>query len=1081
MVETRARDLATSLGQAVKLNNITTAGGLSVSGLTTYTTKANLPSGYDSDNAGSLGFTTDSDKLYIHTGQGWFNVGIINTTPVWDTQPSASYALATDATAYKNGTATNITLKAHDSEGMSLTWTYTADTAFNNMAYIELDSSSDSDSKWIIEPKSQDSAGAAQMPTGSVTFKASDGINIATASSDFTLLFDTSVANSEQTVLLTKAIGDDTGLNSTGFDDVSDSNHTVTGEGNPTLGTLSPYNSGGYGTYFDGTGDYFTVTAHADFALNAPSGTDNDFTIEMWIYKTKTSSNYDGLLWWSNSERIKFQGADNKIYCSIDNVEYALVNQTHNFLNKWSHLAVVREGTSIKTYVNGALHPTTFTNSGTPGDASANLVIGFNHDTTHLLGGYLSDIRIVKGKAVYTGNFTPPSGALTTTGGTYPSSTNITNPTASETKLLICGAGGSGNIKDRSTSATKTIASFNGDVKKVPFSPFKHHPWIAADYGGSVYFDGNDQITVPTDADFDMGTGAFTVEAWIYPTNFTGSYIGLWDWRISGELTPSLWIYQDGTAGKLVWYAGSELIQGSYSDAQSIQKNREWYHIALSRTSNTTRLFVNGVETGTTYTSAYTLVQSGEVHIGAKYNDTFYYEGYMADVRFVKGHCVYTGNFTPPSGPLTKTGGTYPSATNISNPSASQTVFLLNNVEAKILDNSGSNNLRGFGNVQSDTGNQKHSVPAILFDGTGDYIETSPSNNFIFKAEDFTMEAWIYISDTAQQTIMITGASTSDVLNLAYVSGQLSLYDDSTGLSTSGGAISQNTWTHVAAVRKDGKVKLYVGGTQGADVAYTTSTEHTKLRLGMHLDGNNPFTGSISDARVTNGIGRYPFISKKETLTTATSFQGGITVTGSNTKLLTCHAASITDSSANGHTVTAAGNAAVNNFAPAGDMKSVYFDGTGDYLSTGSHADFTFGTGAFTIEFWVYVDAIASGNQCLVEIGNNDGVRITTTGSSTIAVYGSLGPATSALQSKTWYHIALARTNNGTDGASLFVNGAWVHWSTVNRDISSAEAVYIGARHDASDTFTGYISNLRIQNQAIYSKNFTPPSAALTG
>ena len=88
----------------------------------------------------------------------------------------------------------------------------------------------------------------------------------------------------------------------------------------------------------------------------------------------------------------------------------------------------------------------------------------------------------------------------------------------SETKLLICGAGGSGNIKDRSTSATKTIASFNGDVKKVPFSPFKHHPWIAADYGGSVYFDGNDQLTVPTDADFDMGTGAFTVEAWIYPT-----------------------------------------------------------------------------------------------------------------------------------------------------------------------------------------------------------------------------------------------------------------------------------------------------------------------------------------------------------------------------------------------------------------------------------------------------------------------------------------------------------------------------------------------------------------------------------
>ena len=50
----------------------------------------------------------------------------------------------------------------------------------------------------------------------------------------------------------------------------------------------------------------------------------------------------------------------------------------------------------------------------------------------------IADVRIVKGEAVYTGAFTPPSKPLTKTGGTYPSNTNVnTSITASNTKLLL--------------------------------------------------------------------------------------------------------------------------------------------------------------------------------------------------------------------------------------------------------------------------------------------------------------------------------------------------------------------------------------------------------------------------------------------------------------------------------------------------------------------------------------------------------------------------------------------------------------------------------------------------------------------
>ena len=144
---------------------------------------------------------------------------------------------------------------------MSLTWSYTAYTAMNNIANISLDSTGTTVNKYIIEPATQDSAGSATPASGTLTFKVSYGINTLSKASTFTLTFDTTIANSEQTVLLMKGIGDDTSLN-TGFDDKSSSNHTITKVGSHYLGTHSPYNSGSYSIYFDGSGDYINLGDH---------------------------------------------------------------------------------------------------------------------------------------------------------------------------------------------------------------------------------------------------------------------------------------------------------------------------------------------------------------------------------------------------------------------------------------------------------------------------------------------------------------------------------------------------------------------------------------------------------------------------------------------------------------------------------------------------------------------------------------------------------------------------------------------------------------------------------------------------
>ena len=275
MAISRNRDLAGSLGQAVKNNTITSDGSLSVVGLTSYDSSGLLPTSYDSNNSGTLGFAKDSDRLYVHTGQGWFNIAIVNTTPIFTTSPSALYELATDATAYKNGTATTITIQARDSEGFPVTYAATGDTAFNNMAYVDKDSAAGF--IFTVEPKSQDSAGSSVMPTGTLTFTATDGINIASAASEFTLTFDITVANSSNTIILPKVLANN-GNERGNITDKSASPLTITETGDVSQGTFNPYYT-----------NYSTSFTHRKGSSSLATGTNtgfNDFS-----FNNSTSGN----------------------------------------------------------------------------------------------------------------------------------------------------------------------------------------------------------------------------------------------------------------------------------------------------------------------------------------------------------------------------------------------------------------------------------------------------------------------------------------------------------------------------------------------------------------------------------------------------------------------------------------------------------------------------------------------------------------------------------------------------------------------------------------------------------------------
>ena len=1140
MPESRNRDIATSLGQAVKNNTITSTGSLAVVGLTAYDSAGLLPSSYDSNNAGTLGFAEDSDRLYIHTGQGWFNIAIINTTPIFETSPSASYDLASDATAYNNGTATTITLAARDSEGFPLTWSYAANSAFNNIAYVSNDSS-----VYTIIPKSQDSVGEAKPAAGTLTFSTSDGINIASASSTFTLLFDATIANSENTVLLTKGVGDKTDLNR-GFDDISDANHTVSTSNTPYMGTFSPYSSGGYSINFEHAGDYLQIPNGTDYAFGT-----GDFTIEAWLW-----SDFEGGV--ATRTPFDFKGSDvNNTHTRWDLFTngqwYLRLSGTGVVINpsswrhpnyEWVHYAYVRASGTTKFYANG-IEVGSFSDTGTyvsSGTGTNDKVFigrsseGYSSGDTNKARwlGFFHDIRIVKGTAVYTGNFTPPQGPLTLTGGNYPSTTNVNiNISAGHTVFLLDTSPFLKNLA-ATANADGDFPIVNGKAQKKPFTAYKLEEYSASNHGGSYFSDGSPSteglsITNSTGDAAAAGT-PYTLEFWLYPTTEPGSG-QRWVTNFGDNAAGRRIYMNSGAAARLFidnatdGHYYSHLSSGSGHTGYAFRQ-RQWYHVAITRnSSNASSIYINGVkqshggdtsDTNTFGSNSGTTTIANQGNAGFGSANPFI--GYISDYRYVNGTEVYTGDFTPPTKPLTKTGGTYPSSTNIATIGSGHTRMLFNFTEGGLIDASGSSNFLGYNQTQSDTGLQKFSGnPVLKFDGAGDAIkiESSGGRPFWFQG-DFTIECHAYVvtgnfslQNSKYRTFFYIGISGQFQFCIDG-SGNPLLYDNGSAIVTSSTAVTGNTWHHIAVTRTNNQVVLFLDGVEKARATHSTDMGGYGVDsfIGAYSTTEGCLNGSISDLRITKGLSRYPFIPLKETLTTTTTFQGtAVGNSGGNVKLLCGHTSTyaggdvnrLTDGSDTGHTIYNNG-IAISTFAPASGMSSLYFErasGTSDYFNIDAHADFLL-DGDFTIEFWMFASGYAvhnAKNQRILMMDRNSGnvvdnfqILLNDTNGTIYLYAGSAltyGSNTVNVANGKWYHVAVVRNGSSSGNLATFVNGAidttTTYTNSINANGRTTLRPSLGIFTGTSGGFQGYISNFRlIKGQALYVQNFTPPAQAIT-
>jgi len=631
--------------------------------------------------------------------------------------------------------------------------------------------------------------------------------------------------------------GDGTNLaqNNT-FLDGSTNNFTITRNGNTTQGTFSPYGAN-WSNYFDGTGDYLQCAYNSAFDLSS-----SDFTIESWVNTTDSSSNYPSIIgrWqsagnacWDFRPRSTDIGNYFVFVYSTNGTTPVLVNSNTVITDGvWHHLVAVRSGNNFALFVDGIRKQTaSFTGVTIFNSVSSPLYVGYDPYGATYYTGYQSNTRLVKGTAVYD-----------------PTLTTLTVPTTpltaiANTSLLTCQ---SNRFIDN--SANVFAITRNGDVSVQRFSPFSPtQAYSSSTIGGSGYFDGSgDYLACGSQSAYAFGTGAFTVETWIYVTSRAAEYNIVATRTSAGSSTS--WSMSVVTSGGITVYTDGFV----FSNVGTVPLNA-WTHVAFVRegtSTNQTKVYINGVSVASTTNSQNFTTNTLAVGCASD-GSQFPFLGYISDTRLVKGTAVYTSSFTPPTAPLT---------------AIANTSLLVNYTNGGIIDNAMMNNLETVGNAQISTAQSKFGGSSMAFDGTGDYLTAPTTTNLSFGAGDFTVEAWVYLTanpanaNGAYLTDFRANGSTSNFAIGFIGSGAVTkmyAWVNATADITGSATVTLNTWNHVAYVRSGTTVTAYLNGTANGTMSSSYSQPSTGVAIGSRYTGSEYITGYVDDLRITKGLARY--------------------------------------------------------------------------------------------------------------------------------------------------------------------------------------------------------------------------------
>ena len=666
----------------------------------------------------------------------------------------------------------------------------------------------------------------------------------------------------------------------------------------------TPFGDGKTAMFFDGSNDKLVLPNHADFNFGT-----GDFSIEFWARKdTAVNTSAIPLSAWqdgaSGTYQLEFK-SDGTVKFMIGNASNSIVNLIHQDSYEqfcWVHVAICRASGVITLFLDGQASATTLAANFQAGKSDDDVNFGRDsHNNDNYWNGYIDEIRVVKGVAVYTGNFTVPTSRLSTT---QSAGTNIAAITGTATKLLIH----SNQSYDVSGNTTVTIGQNASDVAQTTTRKWTHAGSGAWSMGSSTA-----GFMAATGLPNIASSGAYTIEAWINPSDTSGSEY-LFDWRSHDASGTHIYCYT--TATNILFR-----VEGTSEQQPTWTAHTGWKHIAIVRdTSGNGAVFHDGNRKGAWTGDTAAIAPAGNFIIGRRCNFSSHFTGHLDDFRFSN-----TARYDPTSTTYTQPAAAFTSDAN--------TLLLLNGDHFGFTDSSSSSHtITPTGSYHS--ANHYGVSPAIPWPGNGKRFGScgayfdgdasvggdratidiasnpAPMNPITEHTQTKTIEFWFYYyphgtNQTLVRTSKVDNSSgggdynfrfyldTSDNLKAYYLIGGSYV----TGTSSYHVTDFQITypplrWWHFAfcctsVAGSSGVSKLYINGKYVASANSTyqdqwwrkmASPENSPMCFGGgSAGGEGSLLGFIDHIRVSNSI-RY-------TGTTTSSFWSNTGFTAQPTKL----------------------------------------------------------------------------------------------------------------------------------------------------------------------------------------------------
>jgi hypothetical protein len=597
-----------------------------------------------------------------------------------------------------------------------------------------------------------------------------------------------------------------------------------------TIQNKSSYDANAFGgsIYFDGVGDYLAVNEFSSQRLS------NTFTIQGWFNATsKIAANIAIVSKGAVATGWQVMvGTGNTLIFS--NAATAIQSTSTIKFNEWNHFAVTRDNRwNTRLFLNGNLETSaTIVN---PYTETSNIYIGSGRVAgANVFTGYIAGLQIDKTVA-YANNFIPPYFAQRPTANTI---------FYLESIPAVVDYSGRTTFETTGSNMVRPLAITSANL---------------ATFTNSEFFrqSNGDYLNVPNNAVLQFSTGDFTVEGWLYAVSVGGAQRGIvgkgtnttgWELRIGGAVNGGL----DAT------------ITSSAITNSTVVTQNTWHHFAFTRSGTSVKVFLDGVTVGSG-TFSDNLNQTDVMRIGDTRSPGASFDGYISNLRLIKGTALYTADFNRPTVPVSF----------ITNTS------LLTCQSSTLIDNSG-NGLTptvGAGSPTISTfspfptynwsGNLLYNT--IYFDGSS-ALKSAPSSQHtvIAAGSPFSFEANIYpVTDNNTHYLLTLGPEAANRYNVGLVNGYLTTNRFGAASSTNVGypKIQPNVWTNIAVVRTNyptgvaNVVSFYINGVVAntTDVMFSSNNQQGNGLVYIGADGNgaNQFKGYMKDIRITNGIARY--------------------------------------------------------------------------------------------------------------------------------------------------------------------------------------------------------------------------------